>query len=67
MSLLAKLKHAVLYFVVKAFRVRDGDWVRFAGQFDSERLAWEWVTVFWVLMVLSQDYVTVNVVRTIAL
>ena len=52
-------------WVINALSPRVGGWVRCFGQFRSEDLAWQRVEMFWDLMVLHGDYVTVEVVRTI--
>ena len=53
-------------WVVKAYSPRDGGWVRWFKGFDNEREAWEAVEMFWSLAVLSGDYETVDIVKTIA-
>ena len=55
-------------FVVLAFSPRDGGWVRvdlIAPYFLSEEDAWNAVILFWELMVLHGDYITVDVRRTV--
>ena len=51
-----------------AFSPRDGGWVRFLPDSNSksEEIAWEAVQIFWLMMIPMGDYVTVDVVRTIA-
>ena len=53
-------------FVVRALSPRDGDWVRLFQNFRTEEDAWTAVTIFWLLMTISNDYVTVEVKRTIS-
>ena len=55
-------------FIIKALSPRDGGWVRFLpdSNFKSEEIAWEAIQIFWHMMVVAGDYVTVDVVRTIA-
>ena len=50
---------------IRALSPRDGGWVRLHGHFPSEDLAWQWVIFQWPLMVLANDYVTVDVFKTI--
>ena len=55
-------------WITKGFSPRDGGWVRFEGMdgaWRNEEDAWRFIQLIWPLMVLSADYVTVNVVRTI--
>ena len=62
-------------FIVKALSPRDGGWIRLgtygaggAGgpwYFETEEEGWQWIEFLWPLMVLSGDYVTVTVERTI--
>jgi len=53
-------------FIVKAFSPRDGGWVRNGGYFSTEEDGWNYyVWILLPLMVLSGDYLTVNVERTI--
>ena len=53
-------------FIVKALRPRDGGWVRLGGcYFQTEVDAWQFFCLFFPLMVLSGDYITVVVERTI--
>ena len=55
-------------FVVLALSPRDEGWVRhhlIAPHFPSEENAWVAVIYFWDLMVLSGDYITIDVRRTI--
>jgi hypothetical protein len=40
--------------------------VRWGGHFSSQEAAWQGVLLFWDLMVLAGDYITVDVVRTVA-
>ena len=53
-------------WVVKAYSPRDGGWVRWFKNFANERDAWMAVEMFWSLAVLSDDYETVDIVKTIA-
>ena len=54
-------------WVVRALSPRDGGWVRCIGKwFKSEEDAWEMVLQFWPLMVNAGNYVTIEVVKTIA-
>ena len=53
-------------WVVRVLSPRDGGWVRMFRYFPSEELAWSCVQAFWRLLVLSGDYITVDVVKTIA-
>ena len=53
-------------WVIRAYSPRDGGWVLFLGHFPREEDAWNAVTLFWDLMVEASDYVTVDVVKTIA-
>lgn len=58
-------------WVIRAFSPRDGGWIHFQGvqplgHYDSEFDAWTCCELFWGLMVLSGDYVTLDVVKTIA-
>ena len=62
-------------FIVKALSPRDGGWVRLGSYgaggaggpwyFETEEEGWQWIEFLWPLMVLSGDYVTVTVERTI--
>ena len=52
-------------WITKGFSPRDGGWVRFGGGWRNEEDAWQSVQLLWPLIVLSADYVTVDVVRTI--
>ena len=51
--------------IVKALSSRDGGWVRLGGYWPTKESAWQFVGLFLALQVLSGDYVTVNVQRTI--
>jgi hypothetical protein len=58
-------------WVIRAFSPRDGGWVRMLGlrpqgHYNSEEMAWKCVCAFWDLMVMSGDYLTIDVVKTIA-
>ena len=53
-------------WIVLAFSPRDGGWVRIFEQFNVQRKAWQAVIFFWPVMVLSGDYETMEVKRTIA-
>ena len=53
-------------YVVRALSQRDGGWARVFGYFRSERLAWLAVRLIWSMMLLSEDYVTLEVLLTIA-
>ena len=54
-------------WVVRALSPRDGGWVRcLAKMFLSEEEAWTMVLAFWEPMVNARDYVTIEVVKTIA-
>ena len=53
-------------YVVRALSPRDGGWVRWTGHWKDEEAAWTFVTLTWPLLVLADDYVTVEVVKTIA-
>jgi hypothetical protein len=53
-------------FVVRALSPRDGGWVRIGGHCPSERLALEFIELFWGLLVDHGDFVAVEIVRTIA-
>ena len=53
-------------YVVRAFSPRDGGWVRHGNHWKDEEAAWTFVTLMWPLLVLADDYVTVEVVKTIA-
>ena len=59
-------KMAQVVFVVRALSPRDGGWKRVFRQFRTGEEAWLAVTQFWPLMVLSGDYVTVEVLRTVS-
>ena len=52
-------------FIVKGLSPRDGGWVRLGGYFRTEELGWEFYCSFHPLLVLSGDYVTITVKRTI--
>jgi hypothetical protein len=52
-------------FIVKALSPRDGGWVRVGGYFQTEEDGWQFYCQFFFLMVLSDDYITVDVQRTI--
>ena len=52
-------------FIVKALSPRDGGWVRVGGYFKTEEDGWQFYCLFFWLMVLSDDYITVDVQRTI--
>ena len=55
-------------WVVRALSPRDGGWVRcLAKMFLSEEDAWKMVLIVWEFMVNAGDYVTIEVVKTIAL
>ncbi len=54
-------------WIVRALSPKDGGWVRTLGMhWASENDGWEAVYNFFDLMVAHGDYVTVEVVRTIA-
>ena len=59
-------------FIVKALSRRDGGWVRVEGHWDNAEDAWGFIINDYVAYVLgndyvfSNDYVAVDVVRTIA-
>jgi hypothetical protein len=52
-------------FIVKTLSPRDGGWVRLGGYYQTEVDAWQFYCLFSPLMVLSGDYITVVVERTI--
>ena len=52
-------------FIVKALSPRDGGWVRWHGYWHKEEDAWNFVRLLSPLIVLSGDYVTIDVQRTI--
>ena len=52
-------------FIVKALSPRDGGWVRVGGYFKTEEDGSQFYCLFFPLMVLSGDYITVVVERTI--
>ena len=54
-----------IVYVLRALSPRDGGWVRLGGNHCSEKRAWKFVEVMWPLLVLHEDYVTIEVVRTI--
>ena len=51
---------------LKAFSPRDGGWVLWFRQFRTREAAWVWAIKMWDLAVLSGDYITLDVVRTVA-
>ena len=52
-------------FIVKVLSPRDGGWVRLGGYYQTEEDGWKFYCLFSPLMVLSGDYITVVVERTI--
>lgn len=52
-------------FIVKALSPRDMGWVHLGGYFRSEEDGWQFYCLFFPMMVMSGDYVTVTVERTI--
>ena len=52
-------------WVVKAYSLREGGWVRIFNNFKTEELAWEAVQLFWEMLVLQGDYKTITVIKTI--
>ena len=63
---------ARLVVVIRCLSPSDGDdedghcWTRIVGHFHSDEDAWRGVETMWDMMVLAGDYVTVEVVKTIA-
>ena len=52
-------------YIVKALSPRDGGWVRLRGYYQTEEEGWQFYCLFFPFMVLSADYITVTVERTI--
>ena len=53
-------------WVVLVLSPRDGGWVRHGGHFRTEEAGWQYMEVFWNMLVMAGDYVTLDVKKTIS-